>query len=722
MPTFEIQVPDGRTLDIEAETEEAAISGAQSWVSENPLAAPQAATGQPVSVPAPASPDYAQELARIQAERSKPRAPTIAEGLGLSPEQEAAAAAENMAAKRAEAEVAANRTIGERAADTGAFAASLPVRMATKGDYGASDVARMLGFPSAGDTLQQGEADFAKYNAAGLEAAKAIGDVTAGIPALSTMGAVPGQVLRTGAAAARQLPGELRRLAGDVSGTVKIPGAPMPPPTGGAAPPIPPVPPVATATPQGPRLPSNAEVIDAAKRIDVPLLRAMVGNRVEQGLAGGLSAIPYAGTPIVNAFERGRQALGDAAARTVSTLGQPGTELAGGNARDAMVKWVSKQTADELNKLYKGLGKKLKPGVTRPLEETRKVAAQIQREMAESTSVTPQPALNMVDEALQRREGLSFNGVLDLRTDVIRRLDAAKISPEAGTDMAALKRLKTALTKDLQATVEKAGGKTALDEFKQVNDTARRVIKERKSIERIVGPKGDAGEGAVINRVTQMASTTGQNLDRLRIAKKAMGNQAWNDMAAEISNRMGIDTATGQWSHNRFMTAYGKLSDAGKSELFGAAKPMFDDIATVSSKFKELEKLGNPSGTGRVNAVMKLITNPGALLGGGAAAYMANPALAIGAGVPTLTGFAAGRRMAWYLASPPGARQAGKLIKSYYGVESALKKGGEALVRNEEALDSSIRSFAAGLAADTGQSAAEVEKNLRDAIAHIRRN
>ena len=36
MPVFTIQTPDGRTLDIEAGTQDAAIAGAQDWVSKNP--------------------------------------------------------------------------------------------------------------------------------------------------------------------------------------------------------------------------------------------------------------------------------------------------------------------------------------------------------------------------------------------------------------------------------------------------------------------------------------------------------------------------------------------------------------------------------------------------------------------------------------------------------------------------------------------------------------
>ncbi len=744
-----VEGPDGYSVEFPDDTPQEVMLGAM-----RKHFGSQGTGGQsPVPQVASETPEYQRELSRVQAERAKPHVPSPLESeLKFTPEQEARNAVEQNAAARAEQEASANRSWGDRVKDATAFALSLPVRMASKGEYGLGDLRKLVHGEDEGvHALRQHEGNFVKANEPAFEAMKAVGDVTAGIPMLSTMGAVPGQMLRTSAAAARQIPGEIQRLAAETKGSGSIlpeilvtaddplaaragqivnipPGGRLPPNTppgsagGGAVPPGPP--PSPGATPSGPRPPTNAEVIEAGKRIDVPIMRALVGNRVEQGLAGGLSAIPYAGTPVVNAFERGRQALGDAAARTVAGLGATGTELVGGNARNAMVNWVGKQTVEDLNKLYGALGKKLKPGVTRPLEATRQQVAKIRSEMAGATSTTPQPAIDIVDEAIQRPGGLSFNGLLKLRSDVISRLDAAKISPEAGTDMGALKRLKVALSKDLKATVEKAGGPTALAEFKQVNDTARRVIKERKSIEKIVGAKGDAGEGAVVNRISQMASTQGQHLDRLRVAKKAVGEKAWNDLAAEISNRMGIDTSTGQWSHNRFMSAYGKLSDGGKQELFGPTKTMFDDIATVSSKLRDLEKLGSFSGnspTGRVMAVMQLITDPKTLLGAGGATALFSPALAAGAAIPTMAGFAGGRRLAWYLARPVSAQRAGRLIKSYYGVESALKKGGEALARNEEALDNSIRSLAAGVAAETGQSAAEIERSLRDGIGKIRK-
>lgn len=79
-----------------------------------------------------------------------------------------------------QAALTANRGIGERIKDTGAFVASLPPRMLTQGQYGAGDVVSALGLPG-GENIAQGEADFAQANKGPLGAFKAAGDASMGV-------------------------------------------------------------------------------------------------------------------------------------------------------------------------------------------------------------------------------------------------------------------------------------------------------------------------------------------------------------------------------------------------------------------------------------------------------------------------------------------------------------------------------------------------------------
>jgi hypothetical protein len=858
--------------------------------------------------------EYDSALFRIQQKRAAPHVPNSAveSDLKLTPEQEAMEAVKAFRQKGAEQQADASRTLGDRAVDAAGFVASLPVRMATKGDYGLADVAALVGErPEFADQLRQAEAGFVQNNQAGLEAAQAFGDVTAGIPVLSTMGAVPGQLLRTMAAAGTrrggteasgrtaqeiaqlqqqqsQLPraarvqqdvvmpesagtqyaqqpfkgggddamAELARIQAakvarqaadevpppaavpaaaspakgeipvydstgkvshyiDEAGNLRpptealptslvsiynrhgegifrsalanmdeadlharmdrqgfniIPGAsrdeliegalkqvkdrhearvafasgrqsydsadmPQPKPlqqamsqgpeapAGGGGGQLPPAS-SSSPPPMGPRPPARQDVIEAAQRIEVPLMRAMMGNRVERDLAGGLSAIPYAGSPISNAFERGQQALGDASARATSRLGNA-SEMAGENTRRSLENWLRVGSKDQETALYKDLEKLIPAATMRPLTSTVKEVADMSDDMTESTSKTLKPAIEMVKEATEREGGLTFRGALKLRTDVGAKLDEIRISGQGGTEIPGFKRVYKALSKDIEDMARQAGGEEAVEAFRRANRTVDELNDQRKEIEGVIGPTGRASEGQVTTTIERLLTSRGSDVNRVRIIRRAMGEEAWGNQMAEITRRWGLDTSAGadpKWSHNRFLSAYGKLSDEGKSEALGSAKPMFDDIATVSGKFKELEKLGNSSGTGRVNAVIKLITDPKALFGVAAGVTPFAPGLAAVGGASTLAGFAAGRRVAWYLAQDVTKSQAraGRLIKSYYGVESAVKKGGAALARNEVELSASIRSFAQSLADETGEAADDIERRLLDSINEIR--
>jgi hypothetical protein len=62
--------------------------------------------------------------------------------------------------------------------------------------------------------------------------------------------------------------------------------------------------------------------------------------------------------------------------------------------------------------------------------------------------------------------------------------------------------------------------------------------------------------------------------------------------------------AVNDFSPDRFLSAYGKMSKEGRDILFRSGGKAnlagsLDDIAAVSTRFKELQKFSNPSGTGQ---------------------------------------------------------------------------------------------------------------------------
>jgi hypothetical protein len=73
------------------------------------------------------------------------------------------------------------RGIVERVGDATGFAASLPVRMMTQGNYGAGDIAKYLGAEGTGTALEAGERDFLTNNDKQLETVANAGDLAMGL-------------------------------------------------------------------------------------------------------------------------------------------------------------------------------------------------------------------------------------------------------------------------------------------------------------------------------------------------------------------------------------------------------------------------------------------------------------------------------------------------------------------------------------------------------------
>ena len=94
---------------------------------------------------------------------------------------------------------------------------------------------------------------------------------------------------------------------------------------------------------------------------------------------------------------------------------------------------------------------------------------------------------------------------------------------------------------------------------------------------------GDAAPETVFNRLATFAnSKAGADLNRLRLAKRAMGPDAWNDVGSALIHRLG-QAPDGAFSAQRFVTAFGNMAPAARNELFsGQQHAALQDLFTVS--------------------------------------------------------------------------------------------------------------------------------------------
>lgn len=178
MPTYTIELPDGRRMTVESSSPENAQKGAQEWFKANPK--PAGKPEQKRLDNAPRVPFYIDDQAGNEVNLN-------------APEYEDAKAAlrqENYSREEGEKARLADRGIGQRIADTATFGLSMIPRTVTGGQYGLGDIFGLAN-ERAGINTKLSEQDFAKANPGFMNAMQWLGEMSMAVPGGSALGNVP---------------------------------------------------------------------------------------------------------------------------------------------------------------------------------------------------------------------------------------------------------------------------------------------------------------------------------------------------------------------------------------------------------------------------------------------------------------------------------------------------------------------------------------------------
>jgi len=397
---------------------------------------------------------------------------------------------------------------------------------------------------------------------------------------------------------------------------------------------------------------------EAAQRAGVAMPAVGLSTRpAEQGIAMGLKSAPIVGTPIRQASDTAMQQIGEAAqiAAKIPTGAVVAPEEAGQSIRQGLEDYIGPTSEAKVSDLYNKVGAKVNPATATPLANTQKAVSEIAAERAAARLPGNGKAVDHVFDAVQDPSGLTFDGIKTLRTSVREMLKPGRLPADmSGTE---LKRIYVGLSKDLKESVSRSGGPDAVAAFQRANRYSGLVAERRKALDSILGhTKSNEGVAATVQRLAGEGSTA--NIKLLRAARRSVSADEWNDVVSSTIGKMGLSDK-GEFSGDRFLTAYGKISPQAKDVLFSSTgltssnalgkmqtlRQSLDDIATLSRRMAQLQKFANTSKTtdtatalGEVGAMYKAIVSGGfvepltvigGLLGGrGLAAYLSRPVTA----------------------------------------------------------------------------------------------
>ena len=359
-------------------------------------------------------------------------------------------------------------------------------------------------------------------------------------------------------------------------------------------------------------------VLDAAKKIEVPIPRFIAGSRMEQGVGAGLQNIPGAGDKIAEAAEKTVQALGAAAGKVSQDYGTGSPAVAGSFAKDALAEWLGSGSQKAASRVYDAVDNLVNHEISTPLTATAQTAQSILTRRAEAKIPGKSAAVETVLDAVTAPGGMPYKGLKDLRSFLGEMTPEELVSQ--GFKAGEVKQLYGALSSDLRNNIAASGGEKAVAAFDKATRIFDSISTVRKDLSRVLGAKGDAAPEAVFSRLMAMAgSKSSADIARLTQARKVMGGDAWNEVASAAVSKMGRD-ATGDFSVQRFLTAYGNLSPSGRLKLFQSSGKddlgqSLENIYVVSKAIEDkLKQFANPSGTARslvsTGMVVDIIRSP----------------------------------------------------------------------------------------------------------------
>lgn len=433
------------------------------------------------------------------------------------------------------------------------------------------------------------------------------------------------------------------------------------------------------------RAPTGQEVADAGQSIGVDLPRAVTSDMMGVQQMGKIAAAaPIAGTPLRTAAETAINDLGQAAQTAREGYGAGNQAVAGSALQEGIRGSLSSGPIKQrVTDLYNRVDSLVDPAMAGPLPNTSNLVGSIAARR-QNAALPPSEVAAQLKPALAR-DGLNYQGVKDLRTHFGEMRDGNVPIPQGMSDTE-VKQVYEALSKDMRIIIARAGGPAGLRAFDQANRAAAEWAPMREELANLLKVKNEEG---IFSKVASMAgSRASADIDMLRKVRVAVGPEKWDEFSSAVISKMGWRPGGTDFSPDAFLTAYKSMSPEGRQVVFRSTgnqshADAIDAIATISERFKRLNKFANPSGTGQTVAGLSELGGIAPIVAG----HFAEPLTMISTMVGT-------RILSHILARPAASRAMANWSRDYEA--AVLKPTPKAL----DAFDTTSRLFAGTIGRD----------------------
>jgi hypothetical protein len=341
------------------------------------------------------------------------------------------------------------------------------------------------------------------------------------------------------------------------------------------------------------------ESVQAAERLGVDLpYYAVTDSPVMQRATKISESIPMAGEPVVAARQKAVAQLDDAVDALVPKMT---TEEAGETIGKGLKDWMTSGVREKAKAAYDEVaGLFERPDATKALDNTRNAIADIMAKRAGAKLEGTTPAIDLLLPAAKSGEGLTYEGAKTLYTELrqMRSENMVKGIQDTNVD-----KLYNALKNDVLDIAEAAGGEPARFFLQKADRQYQQMSAMREQLAKIVGKKDEAVSNEQIFRRLFNASKDGGSANNKLVQRAitVMEPEQLKAFQAGILAQLGRD-ASGKFSPDRWLGGKGinAISPRAKSMIFKDEPNLvraLDDVTTISERFKNLNKFGNPSGT-----------------------------------------------------------------------------------------------------------------------------